>query len=90
MQTEFMGIEILTQTESRKTYEISIQTDVVPELMKLKLINDAADKNPMAASFMGVMQKGQKRRRMMSMVGGGVQQEDEDIQIEDDDPFLAV
>ena len=47
--------------------------------MKLKLLNDATDKNPMHASFLGVMQKGQKRRRMMSMIGGGGVQEDEDI-----------
>ena len=57
--------------------------------MKLKLLNDAVDNNPMHASFLGVMQKGQKRRRMMSMVGGGVK-DDEDIEEEDDDPFLSV
>jgi hypothetical protein len=57
--------------------------------MKLKLLNDAVDNNPMHASFLGVMQKGQKRRRMMSMVGGGVK-DDEDIEVEDDDPFLSV
>ena len=54
------------------------KTDVVPELMKLKLLNDAADGGQMSASFLGVMKKGQKRRRMMSMVGGGPQV-DEDI-----------
>ena len=57
--------------------------------MKLKLLNDAVYNNPMHASFLGVMQKGQKRRRMMSMVGGGVK-DDEDIEVEDDDPFLSV
>ena len=57
--------------------------------MKLKLLNDAVDNNPMHASFLGVMQKGQKRRRMMSMVGGGVK-DDEDIEVEDDDAFLSV
>jgi hypothetical protein len=46
--------------------------------MKLKLLNDAADGGQMSASFLGVMKKGQKRRRMMSMVGGGPQV-DEDI-----------
>jgi hypothetical protein len=58
MQTDFMGIDILTQTETHKTYEISIQTDVVPELVKLRLLNDVVDNNPINASFLGVMQKG--------------------------------
>ena len=89
MQTEFMGHDILTQTENCKTYEISVQTDVVPELVKLKLLNDVNDKSGMKASFLGVMQKGQKRRRMMTMIGG-VNEEDQDIEVEDDDPFLSV
>ena len=61
-----------------------MQTDVVPELVKMKI-----DSDPTKASFLGVLQKGQKRRKIMSMVGGfgGA---DEEIQIEDDDPFLAV
>lgn len=58
MQTDFMGIDTLTQTDSRKTYEISIQTDVVPELVKLRLLNDVPDTDPTKASFLGVMQKG--------------------------------
>lgn len=61
---------------------------MVPELVKLKLLNDVPDSDPTKASFLDVMQKGQKRRRMMSMVGAPAP--DQDIEVEDEDPFLAV
>lgn len=67
IQTDLLaGVDILTQTDSKKYYEISIQTDVVPELVKLRLLNDitSPDLSDPTKSFLGVMQKGQKRRRM--------------------------
>jgi hypothetical protein len=72
---------------------------VVPELMKLRLLNDLPDTNPSRASFLGVMQKGNKRRRMMSyssmsFAGAGgpskIGEEDEDITVVDEDPFVAL
>jgi hypothetical protein len=86
MQTDFMGIDILTQTDVKKCYEISIQTDVVPELVKLRLLTEFPDMGNPKSSFIGVMQKGQKRRRMMSVIGS---MDPDEIVVEDDDPFMT-
>ena len=61
----------------------------MPELVKHKLLNEGGANDPHKASFLGILEKGQKRKRMVTMIGGGANI-DEELEVEEDDPFLAV
>ena len=60
----------------------------MPELVKHKLLNEGGANDPHKASFLGLLEKGAKRKRMVTMIGGP--NIDEELEIENDDPFLAV